>query len=385
MKKRYYFDHNATTPVRPEVVEAMLPYLTERYGNASSVHRFGQEASNAMEQSREKIAAFIGAESDEIFFTGCGTESDNIALTGCLSAVRDKKNGLITTAVEHSAILKTAEKLKISGFPVIYVGVDTLCRVDMDALRDAVDEHTALVSVMHANNETGVLQQIEKAAEIAHEASALFHTDAVQSVGKIPVDVGTMGIDMLSMSGHKFNAPKGIGVLYIRRGVNITPITYGGSHERGIRPGTENIAGIVALAKGLELAVEEMEEKTAKLSTLRDSLENGIAENIHGVIINGRGVPRLSGTSNISIPGVDGEALLFSLDIEGIAVSTGSACSTGNVEPSHVLIAMGRDPKVAQSSLRFSMGWGTTGEGIDYILDILPLIVKRLRKISGYR
>jgi len=382
MRKSYYFDHNATTPVRPEVMEAMLPYLGEAYGNASSVHHYGREAKHALETSRETIARVIGAEHDELFFTGCGTESDNIALAGHLKTVRGRSNGLVTSTVEHSAVLRTAAHLESEGFPVTYVGVDTNCRVDMDALRDAVNERTALVSVMHANNETGVLQDIEEAAKIAHEAGAVFHTDAVQSAGKIPVDVRTMGIDMLSMSGHKLNAPKGIGVLYVKKGIAVKPLTFGGSHERGIRPGTENVAGIVAAAKAIELAVNEMNETEDRLSDLREILENGIEERVSGVFFNGRGAPRLPGTSNISVPGVDGEALIFSLDMEGIAASTGSACSTGEVEPSHVLIAMGCEPKIAQSSLRFSMGWGSTIEGVKHILNVLPPVVERLRTIS---
>jgi len=383
MKKRYYFDHNATTPVRPEVVEAMLPYLTDVYGNPSSVHSLGREARLAMDESRETVARFLGAEHEEIIFTGCGTESDNIALNGYMASAPEGKNRFITTKVEHSAIVKTGEKLERDGYKATYLGVDSRCRIDLDKLSDEIDNTTALVSVMHANNETGVIQEIEEAAHIAHEAGAVFHTDAVQSVGKIPVDVKKMGIDMLSMSGHKLNAPKGIGVLYVKKGIPVTPLTYGGSHEHGIRPGTENIAGIVALAKAVELAMESIDKEAEKLSALRDRLEKGIGDTIENVLFNGRGAPRLPGTSNMSFPGVDGEALLFSVDIEGIAASTGSACTTGDVEPSHVLIAMGREPKTAQGSLRFSMGWGTSAEGVDHIIECLPAIVKRLRAISG--
>ena len=383
MKKRYYLDHNATTPVRPEVVEAMLPYITEKYGNASSVHWFGQVAKNALELSRDKIANFIGANPEEIFFTGCGTESNNIALAGYLAQAPEKKSALVTTAAEHSAILKTAAKLEKDGISVTYVGIDKHCMVDIDALRNAVGSNTALVSVMHANNETGVLQNIEEASKIAHEAGALFHTDAVQSVGKIPINVGEMGIDMLSMSAHKINALKGLGALYIKKGINITPLTYGGGHERGIRPGTENVAGIVGFAKAFELALNEREEKTKILSTLRNNMEKRMEDKISDILFNGKGTERLPGTSNISFPGIDGEALLFSMDMEGIAVSTGSACTTGEVEPSHVLIAMGIPSNVAQSSIRFSMGWGTTEEDIDHIINVLPSIIGRLRKISG--
>ena len=383
MKKRYYFDHNATTPVRPEVIEAMTPYLTDMYGNASSAHSFGREAHHAMEQSRESVAHLLGAEPDEIFFTGCGTESDNIALIGYMLSAPEGRDGLVTSKVEHSAIMKASERLERDGFSIAYLDVDGSCRVLPDRIRESVNETTALVSIMHGNNETGVLQDIEEIAKIAHEAGALFHTDAVQSTGKILIDVKKMGIDMLSLSGHKLNAPKGIGALYIKKGIPVTPLTYGGSHERGIRPGTENIPWIVALAKAAELVSENIHEEAERLSTLRDKLEQGIVDAVPDIFINGNDAPRLPGTTNISFPGVDGEALLFSMDTEGIAVSTGSACNTGGVEPSHVLIAMGREPKVAQSSLRFSLGWGTTDEGVEHILRILPPVVKRLRTISG--
>jgi cysteine desulfurase len=383
MIQRFYFDHNATTPVRPEVLAAMVPYLTERYGNASSVHWYGQEAKHALELSRDRIAIAIGAEPEEIFFTGCGTESDNIALIGHLRMRLPHKNGLVTSTVEHSAVLKSSAQLEREGYPVTYVGVDGLCKLDLDALKKAVTEKTALVSIIHGNNETGVLQDIEKIAEIAHDHGAIFHTDTVQSAGKVPINVKKIGIDMLSMSAHKLNAPKGIGVLYVRKGVEVSPLTYGGGHERGLRPGTENVAGIVALAKALDIAIQEMDIRAHNLSALRDRLEKGIEETIPGVLFNGRDAPRLPGTSNVLIPGVDGEALLFSLDRAGIAVSTGSACTSGEIKPSHVLLAMGREPKVAQSSLRFSMGWGTTGEGVIKILEVLPPIVERLRAVSS--
>lgn len=383
MSTRYYFDHNATTPVRPEVAEAMLPYLTELYGNPSSAHSFGREARLALEKSREKVAELIGADSDEVFFTGCGTESDNIALTGFIRSAPEGRRKIITSKVEHSAILKTGKMLEQSGYEIVYLDVDDLCRVDLDMLRDTVDDTTALVTIMHGNNETGVLQDIAEAARIAHEAGAAFHTDAVQSAGKVTINVDDMGIDMLSMSGHKLNAPKGIGVLYLRRGVTVTPLTYGGSHERGMRPGTENISSIVAFGKSAELSMAEMEEKQAYLGGLRDRLETAIEKSVPDTLFNGRGAARLAGTSNMSFPGVDGEALMFSLDRAGIAVSTGSACTTGDVQPSHVLVAMGIAPKTAQSSLRFSMGWGTSDEGIDHIIETLPPIVERLRSIAG--
>lgn len=383
MKKRYYFDHNATTPVRPEVIEAMLPWLVERYGNASSVHSFGHEAREALEAGRERIAALIGAQRDELYFTGCGTESDNIALTGYMMSAPAGRNTLVTTAIEHSAILRTGKMLEQRGFRVVFVGVDRMSRVDLDEFRGAVGPDTALVSVMHANNETGVLQQIAEIADIAHAAGALFHTDAVQSAGKVPINVRAMGVDMLSMSAHKMNAQKGLGALFMRRGVAVTPLTWGGHHEHGIRPGTENVAGVAGFARAMELVVSGMPGEAAKLSGLRDRLECGVEEHIKNVTFNGRGADRLPGTSNISFPGVDGEALLIGMDMEGIAVSTGSACSAGEVEPSHVLTAMGIDPRTATSSLRFSMGWGSADEGVDHILAVLPGIVERLRGVSG--
>lgn len=383
MDKRYYFDHNATTPVRTEVVEAMLPYLTGRYGNASSIHSFGREAREALEESRTKIAGILKAQPEEFYFTGCGTESDNIALAGVLRSARDGKNALVTTAIEHSAIINTGRMLEGKGFKVTFVGVDRRGVVDLDALRKAVGPDTALVSIMHANNETGVLQPIHEAARIAHEQGALFHTDAVQSAGKIPVDVTEMGIDLLSMSAHKLNAMKGVGGLYVRRGVPVTPLMFGGHHEHGIRPGTENVAGAVGFARAVELAVTHMKDDARRLSALRDRLEKSILKTIPDVVVNGFGASRLAGTTNISFPGVDGEALLMSMDLAGVALSTGSACTVGEVEPSHVLLAMGVNPRTATSSLRFSMGWGTDANGIDHILDVLPPIVERLRSVSG--
>ena len=383
MNKRYYLDHNATTPVRPEVIDAMLPYLKDGYGNASSLHAVGREARRGLDESRERIATLIGAEPDEIYFTGCGTESDNMALRGVLAAAGDSRNGLVTTTVEHSAILRTAEVLGNEGRPVACVGVDNQCRTDFDALRDAVGDNTALVSVMHANNETGVIQDIGEAANIAHDAGALFHTDAVQSGGKLAIDVKDMGVDLLSLSAHKMNAMKGVGLLYVRKGVHIEPIMTGGSHEGGLRPGTENIPGIVGFAKAFELLTKEREASTKKLRGLRDRLEAGLEEKIPDLLFNGRGAGRVPTTANISFPGIDGEALLLSLDLEGIAVSTGSACRTGSVEPSHVLVAMGVPSRVAQGSLRFSMGWGTTDETVDHVLAVLPEIVERLRLVAG--
>ncbi|MHB9029202.1 MAG: cysteine desulfurase family protein [Candidatus Latescibacterota bacterium] len=383
MDKRYYFDHNATTPVRPEVVEAMLPYLTERFGNASSIHSFGREAREALEESRRKIAGFLNARPGEFYFTGCGTESDNIALAGVLQSAREGKNALVTTAIEHSAIINTGKVLEERGFKVTFVGVDHRGVVDLDALRKAVGPETALVSVMQANNETGVLQPIHEAARIAHERGALFHTDAVQSAGKVPIDVVETGIDLLTMSAHKLNALKGVGGIYIRKEIPITPLMYGGHHEHGIRPGTENVPGAVGFARAVELAVAHMKDEARKLSALRDRLEKSILDRIPDVVVNGFGASRLANTTNISFPGVDGEALLMSLDLAGVALSTGSACTIGEVEPSHVLLAMGVNPRTATSSLRFSMGWGTTGEGIDHIIEALPPIVERLRRVSG--
>lgn len=381
--ERYYFDHNATTPVRPEVIEAMLPYLSEHYGNASSVHGFGTEAKKGLEESRERVAGLIGADPDEIYFTAGGTESDNIAIEGHVRARTDNRRGIVTTAIEHSAVLKTAERLAQDGFETTIVGVDNSSIVSMDELVAAVSDGTALVSMMYANNETGTVQDIARAAEIAHSAGAYFHTDAVQAVGKLPLDVREFGIDMLAMSGHKFNAVKGIGALYIRREIPVAPIMTGGGHEHGLRPGTENVPGAVALATALELAIRDRDATSATLGAMRDRLESGIERTVPYVGFNGRGVPRLPNTANISIPGIDGEALVMGLNKAEIAVSSGSACSTHEVVPSHVLIAMGVDPRTAQSSLRFSLGYGTEERGIDHVLTALPHIVERLRAVSA--
>jgi cysteine desulfurase len=379
---KYYLDHNATTPVRKDVIEEMIPYMDEVYGNASSVHSFGREAKKALDDSREKMAALIGAEPSEIYFTACGTESDNIALAGYMHYLGNSGKTLVSTQVEHSAVLKTGVKLQKEGFKVEFTGVDRDGIVDFEELREK-SKKAALVSVMHANNETGVIQDIASIAGIAHDNGAFFHTDAVQSAGKVPINVKKMGIDMLSMSAHKLNALKGVGLLYVRTGIKVEPLTYGGSHERGLRPGTENIPGIMGFAKALELAVNEKDLKNSFLAGLRDKLEKGIEGSISEALFNGRKSPRLPGTSNISFPGVDGEALLFSMDMEGIAVSTGSACTSGEVQPSHVLVAMGVDPNVAQSSIRFSMGYGTEEDAVDYVLKAMPPIVERLRRISG--
>jgi cysteine desulfurase len=379
---KYYLDHNATTPVRKEVIEEMIPYMEEIYGNASSVHSFGREAKKALDDSREKMASLIGAEPSEIYFTACGTESDNIALAGYMRYLGNSGKSLVSTQVEHSAILKTGAKLQKEGFKVEFTGVDRDGIVDFEELREK-SKKAALVSVMHANNETGVIQDIAAIAGIAHENGAVFHTDAVQSAGKVQINVKKMGIDMLSMSAHKLNALKGVGLLYIRTGIMVEPLTYGGSHERGLRPGTENIPGIAGFAKAFELAVNERDSENSFLAGLRDKLEKGIANSVPEVLFNGRKSPRLPGTSNISFPGVDGEALLFSMDMEGIAVSTGSACTSGEVQPSHVLVAMGVEPNVAQSSIRFSMGYGTGEDAVEHVLKVMPQIVERLRKISG--
>jgi len=381
-KDFFYFDHNATTPVRPEVLEAMLPYLSMHYGNASSLHRMGRDAKKALDASRATIAELIGAEPKEIVFTGSGTEADNMALAGVVRNTVNDRNGLITSTVEHAAILSTADRLEKAGYPVTRIDVDRECVVDLGALERAVNGHTALVSLMYANNETGVVQDIAAAAETAHGAGALFHTDAVQAAGKLPLDVRKMNIDLLSMSAHKLNAPKGLGVLYVRKGVRLQPLLFGGGHERGRRPGTENIAGAVAMAKALELAIAERESSSKHLTRLRDKLETGVRERLKDIHFNGKKAPRLPGTSNFSVSGINGEALLMNLDRFGIGVSSGSACTAEDLKPSHVLLAMGRDAFLAQSSLRFSLGWGSTDEGIDHVLDVLPDVVGRLREIS---
>jgi len=380
--KSVYMDHNATTPVRPEVLEAMLPFFRDKFGNASSIHTFGQDARAAVEEARAKVAEALGADSSEIYFTSGGTESDNMAIKGIAYASRKRGNHIITSRIEHHAVLHTCRQLEREGFEVTYVPVDRYGVVDPGDIGSSMREDTILITVMHANNETGTIQPIDEIAELAKERGVPFHTDAVQSFGKIPIDVGKLGVDLLSISGHKIYGPKGVGALYMRRGLKITPLIHGGHHERSRRAGTENVPGIVGLGVAAELAVREIEDEGRKLTELREALEGGIRERIDRVSINGHPERRLPGTSNISFASVEGESIILSLDMKGVAVSSGSACTSDSLEPSHVLMAMGVPPELAQGSVRFSLGRDNTREDVNYVLEVLPPIISRLREIS---
>ncbi len=377
-----YLDHAATTPVRPEVIEAMLPYFSETFGNASSIHMFGQKAKKALEDARELVAACIGAEAKEIYFTSGGTESDNLAIKGIAHASQDKGRRLITSKIEHHAVLNCCKYLEDEGCEVTYLPVDRFGIVDLQALEEAVRPDTILVTVMLANSETGTLQPISDIAKITEQRGVPLHTDAVQAIGKIAVDVDELGVDLLSISGHKMYGPKGIGALYVRSGTKIDPLFHGGHHERQRRAGTENVASIVGLAKALELAREEMPCTAPRLAALRDHLERGIRERIPDAYLNGHRENRLPNILNMSFQFVEAESLLLTLDMRGIAVSTGPACTSGSLEPSHVLRAMGVDAALAQGSLRFSLGPDNAEDEIEFVVESLAEIVGRLRQTS---
>ncbi len=377
-----YMDHSATTPMREEVLEAMLPYFTEQPGNASSVHAAGRSARRTVEAAREEIASLLGAAPDEIIFTSGGTESDNLAVRGVAAAGRDGARHLVTCAVEHEAVLNTCRALAGDGFEVTVLPVDEHGMVAPDDLRRAIRPDTALVSVMTANNEVGTIQPVRELAAIAADASVPFHTDAVQAIGKMPINVEDLRVDLLSVSAHKFHGPKGVGVLYVRSGTAMEPTQTGGHHEAGRRAGTENVPGIVGMARALALACEEMTEEVPRLRALRDRLQEGLMQRVARVRLNGHPAERLPHILNLSFPNAEGESLLLSLDAAGVAVSTGSACTSGTLEPSHVLTAMGVPPETAHGSLRFSLGRGNTAEHVDYVLEKLPPIVERLREMS---
>ncbi len=383
--KRVYFDHSATTPVRREVLEAMLPYFSEEFGNASSVHGFGQRARNAMEAARDTIASLIGASPEEIIFTSGGTESDNLAIKGVAAAGR--RGRIITSAIEHHAVLNTCTQLEDAGFGVVSLPVDRYGLVDPDDLRKAVrdaDGNVALVTIMTANNEVGTIEPISELGAVAAEANVPFHTDAVQALGKIPVQVDGLGVDLLSASAHKFYGPKGVGFLYVRHGTRIRPIQHGGHHERSLRAGTENVPGIVGMARALELACAELGREAERLHELRDRLQQGLMDTVEDHLLNGHPTLRLPHLLNMSFANVEGEAMLLSLDAVGVAASTGSACTSGTLEPSHVLTAMGIPPETAHGSLRFSLGRINTSEDVDYVLEELPPIIERLRQMSPF-
>lgn len=380
--KRIYFDHSATTPVDKTVAEVVLEHMTEKFGNASSIHSFGREARKAIDEARDKVAALINAEPNEIFFTSGGTEGDNLALKGIAYANRKKGNHIITTAIEHHAILHTCEYLEKQGFTITYLPVDEYGMVHVEDVVSAITDKTILISVMYANNEVGTIQPIKEIGRIAREKGIYFHTDAVQVAGNYPIDVKEANIDLLTLAGHKFYGPKGVGALYIRRGVRIEAIQQGGGHERNMRAGTENVPGIVGLGKAAEIAKNEMQQKIAHISGLRDKILQEIMAQIPHTKLNGHPTQRMPGNVNFSFQYVEGESLLLNLDLKGIAASSGSACTSGSLDPSHVLLAMGMSHEIAHGSLRISLGRGNTQEEVEYFLQILPEIVQRLRDMS---
>ncbi len=384
MMRKVYFDHSATTPVRPEVVEAMLPYLTEVYGNASSAHSFGKEAKKAIEAARAKVAALINAEPNEIYFTSGGTEADNWAIKGVMEANQKKGRHFVVSNFEHHAIIDSAEHLKKQGYEPEGIVVTADGFVTVEALAPLLRDETVLVSIMFANNEVGTIQDIAALAAAAHSRGALFHTDAVQAVGQIPVDVKALDVDLLSLSGHKLNAPKGIGALFIRKGVKITKIMDGGAHERGKRAGTENVPGIVALGQAAEIAMQELATKIPRLTQLRDRMIEGVLAQVPESSLNGHPSRRLPGNANFCFSRIEGEAILLHMDLNGIAVSTGSACASGSLDPSHVLLALGIPVEEAHGSMRVSMGYGNDDADVDYFLEKLPQVVQRLRDMSPY-
>jgi cysteine desulfurase len=391
--RRIYLDHNATTPVHPEVVEAMTPYFLEKYGNSLSIHWFGQQASAALESARETVAKFLGAgDPDEIVFTSGGTESDNHAIRGVAEAMAKYGNHIVTTLIEHHAVLNPCKQLEQQGFKVTYLGVDKGGLADPEQVRSAITKKTILVTIMCGNNEIGVIEPVGEIGRVianvnkkriaAGAQPVFFHTDAVQCAGKIPIDVKQLGVDLLSLSAHKFYGPKGVGALYVKKGTKITPLIYGGHHEKSRRAGTVNVAGIVGLAKACEIASAKARSEPARLAGLRNALWEGIKQKIPYVRRNGDENKCVPNTLNVSFEFVEGESLLLNLDLEGIAASTGSACTSGTIEPSHVLSAIGVDPITAQGSIRFSFGKDNTMEDVDYTLEVLLRIVEKLRSMS---
>ena len=380
--KNVYFDHAATTPTDPAIAQTVLKYMTEIYGNPGSVHAYGRQSRQAVDEAREQVAKLINAQPAEIFFTSGGTESDNIALKGIAYANRNRGNHIITTAVEHHAVLEPCDELKKEGFEVTILPVDEFGRVDAEAVKAAIKPETILISVMFANNEVGTIQPIAEIGAIAKERGIYFHTDAVQAVGNWPIDVKALNIDLLTMSGHKFNAPKGIGALYVRKGVRLRSIQQGGGQERHLRPGTENVPGIVGLGLAAEKARTGMEEKIKYVTNLRDRLLAGILATVPDIKVNGHPSLRLPGNVNVSVIYVEGESMLLNLDMKGIAGSSGSACTSGSLDPSHVLLAMGLDHATAHGSLRLTLGDDNNEAEVDYFLEVFPAIIDRLRGMS---
>jgi cysteine desulfurase len=385
MDTRIYFDNNATTPIAPEVLEAMLPYYTRDFGNPSSVHWFGQQAKKALDQAREQVSALIGAEPNEIVFVGSGTESDNLALQGIVLASPRPVKHLITSNIEHHAILHTSKALEKNGVRATYVGANSRGLINPDEIEAAITPETILISIMLANNETGTLQPLSEIGKIARHHDICFHTDAVQAVGKIPVNVENLCLDLLSISGHKIHAPKGVGALYVRKGTRLSPIIHGGGHERSRRAGTENIPQIAGLGKACEMAGILLEQTSQSIRQLRDYFETEVLRRIPEVEMNGDAEKRLPNTSNLRFTEVEGEGMLINLDLAGIACSTGSACTSGSIDPSHVLSAMGIPREKAFGSIRFSFSRYNTLEEVDHALNLLPGIVERMQALSPFR
>lgn len=382
MEKLRYFDHAATTATKEEVVREMLPYFNINFGNPSSVYSIGRKSRRAVEEAREKTAKAIGANSKEIYFTSCGSESDNLAIKGVAYANKDRGNQIITTKIEHPAVLHTCQNLEKQGFKVTYLNVDSDGLVSLKELEEAITDRTILISVMFANNEIGTIQPIKEIGEIAKRHHIYFHTDSVQAIGNVRIDVNELNIDLLSMSAHKFYGPKGMGALFVRKDVKFEKIQDGGHQERNMRAGTENVAGIVGLGKAIELAYRNFDEYNNKLTSLRDYYIEQVEEKIPNIKVNGHRTKRLPGNANISFKFVDGEALLLNLDMKGICASTGSACSSGSPEPSHVLTAIGLEPEIAQGSLRVTFGDDNNKEDVDFLVDTLVEVVQKLRNMS---
>ena len=380
--QRIYLDHAATTPTHPEVVKAMLPYFTDVFGNPSTIYSYGQEAKGAIEEARAKVAELIGARGEEIAFTSGGTEADNFALKGVAYANEHKGNHIITTSIEHHAVMEVGKLLEKRGFQITRLLVDQYGLVDPDDVRKAITDKTILISVMHASNEVGTIEPVDEIGEIAREAGVYFHTDAVQTVGHIPVSVDELKVDLLSISAHKLYGPKGVGALYIRKGTKLVSLIHGGEQERGRRAGTENVPAIVGLGKAVELAGQEMGKEAERLAYLRDKLIEGLGEKIDHIRLNGHPRKRLPNNVNVSVDFVEGESILLNLDLEGISASTGSACSSSSLEPSHVLLALGLSPEQAHGSLRFTFGRENTEEDMERVLEVLPGIVAKLRAMS---
>ena len=377
--RRVYLDNNATTPLLPEVFEAMRPYFAEHFGNASSIHHHGQETRAAVERAREAVAALLGCRSSEIVFTSGGTEGDNLAISGLARA----GDHVVSSTIEHHAVLNSCKHLEAIGCEVTYVPVDGRGLVDPEDVRRALRPNTKLITIMMANNETGVLQPVEEIGKIAAEADVYFHADAVQAAGKVPIEVKGIGCDLLSISGHKLHAPQGVGALYVGKGTILQPMFYGGSHERSRRAGTENVPGIIGLGKAAEIARQALERgDLAQMAAMRDHIEQTILSEVEATGVNGEGAPRVPNTTNIHFDYIEGEALVIALDLKGLAVSTGAACSSGAIEPSHVLTAMGLAPEIARASLRFSLGKQNTPDDVEFALDLIPQTVARLRELS---